>query len=92
MMSLKSLHILQNGIKEEGMIELFKSFEHNNGLEEIRLNDNSMKGSAHIFVEVLENLQKLKIVDISDLLVGDEYSLKIFNCFKVYIDIYIEIA
>ena len=83
MKSLKCIHILQNGIKEEGMIELFKSFVSNVGLEEIRLNDNSMKGSAHVFVEVLEKLENLKIIDISDLLVGDDYSMKIFVTFKV---------
>ena len=83
MKSLKCIHILQNGIKEEGMIELFKSFVSNLDLEEIRLNDNSMKGSAHVFVEVIEKLEKLKIIDISDLLVGDDYSMKIFVMFKV---------
>ena len=83
MKSLKSLRILQNGIKEEGMIELFKSFVFNPELEELKMNDNSMKGSAHVFLEVLEKLQNLKIIDISDLLVGDEFSLKIFTIFKV---------
>jgi len=83
MKSLKSLHILQNGIKQEGMIELFKSFVCNPDLEVLRMNDNSMKGSADVFVEVLDKLQNLKVVDISDLLVGDEFSLKIFTIFKV---------
>ena len=63
MKSLKSFHILQNGIKQEGMIEIFKSFLSNPGLEEIRLNDNSMKGSAHVFVEVLEKLENLQIFE-----------------------------
>jgi Ran GTPase-activating protein (RanGAP) involved in mRNA processing and transport len=88
MKSLKSLHILQNGIKQEGMIELFKSFVCNPELEELKMNDNSMKGSADVFVEVLDKLQNLKVIDISDLLVGDEFSLKIFTIFKVNYLIY----
>jgi Ran GTPase-activating protein (RanGAP) involved in mRNA processing and transport len=83
MKSLKSLHFFQNGIKEEGMIELFKSFTLNPDLEEIKMNDNSMKGSAQVFVEILEKLQNLKVLDVSDLLIGDEYALRIFTMFKV---------
>jgi Ran GTPase-activating protein (RanGAP) involved in mRNA processing and transport len=83
MKSLKSLHILQNGIKQEGMIELFKSFVSNQDMEELRMNDNSMKGSADVFVEVLDKLQNMKVLDLSDLLIGDEFSLRIFTIFRV---------
>lgn len=89
MKSLKSLYILQNGIKQDGMVELFKSFVYNPELEELRMNDNSMKGSVDVFVEVLDKLQNLKVIDVSDLLVGDEYSLKIFSIFKVKCSIYL---
>lgn len=80
--SLKKVQMFQNGIKQEGMIEIFKSFPSNPELEEIKLNDNSMKGSAHVFVEVLPKLVKLRVIDVSDLMIGDEFSVKIFNIFK----------
>jgi len=82
MKTLKVLIIFQNGIKAEGMVELFKSFVSNPDLEEIRLNDNSMKGSADVFVTVLPKLVKLKILDVSDLLIGDDFSVKIFQTLK----------
>ena len=79
MKSLRIIHIFQNGIKEEGITELIKSFGSNPLLAHIKLNDNLVKNAAPALIDVLPLLTKLKTLDISDSLLGHEHSLNIFK-------------
>jgi len=82
MTSLKVIHIMQNGIKDDGMTELVKSFGLNPYLEEIKMNDNILKASCLVFVDNLKKLSNLRIIDLSDLVIKDENSIKLFKEFK----------
>ena len=84
--SLKMVQFFQNGIREEGMGELIKSFAFNKKLETIKINDNLIKDSAPLLIEVLPELVELKVIDISDSLLGNDHSLKIFQIFSVNIN------
>ena len=77
------IQFFQNGIREEGMAELIKSFAFNQKLETVKINDNLIKDSAPHLIEVLPQLTELKVIDISDSLLGNDYSLKIFQLFSV---------
>jgi Ran GTPase-activating protein 1 len=79
MKSLKLVQFFQNGIKEEGMAELIKSFGSNQNLNHIKLNDNLIKNSAPALIEVLPKLTELISLDISDSLLGHEHSVNIFK-------------
>ena len=83
MRSLRVFHAFQNGIKKDGLTELIKALSSNEELEEIKINDNILKGAGEILVESVKNLKKLKIVDFSDLMIGDQVSIELFNEFKV---------
>ncbi len=79
MKSLKSIHLFQNGIKEEGMAELIKSFGSNQFLSHLMINDNLIKDSAPVLVEILPLLSNLQVLDISDSLLGHHHSVFIFK-------------
>lgn len=79
MKSLRFIQMYQNGIKEEGMSDLIKSFGSNSLLTHIKLNDNLVKNSAPALTEVLPLLTNLQSLDISDSLLGHEHSLNIFK-------------
>ena len=79
MKSLEHIEIFQNGIKEEGMIEVIKSFDNNRNLKVIKINDNWIKSGAKIFSEIIPNLSHLKILDISDLKIGNSNAILIFK-------------
>ena len=79
MKSLEHVEIFQNGIKEEGMIEVIKSFNDNRNLKVIKINDNWIKSGAKIFSEIIPNLSHLKILDISDLKIGNSNAILIFK-------------
>jgi Ran GTPase-activating protein (RanGAP) involved in mRNA processing and transport len=81
--TLKMIQFFQNGIREEGMAELIKSFAFNKCLHTIKINDNLIKDSAPHLIDVLPGLSELKVIDISDSLLGNEHSLKIFQVFSV---------
>jgi Ran GTPase-activating protein (RanGAP) involved in mRNA processing and transport len=83
MESLKIVQFFQNGIREEGMSELIKSFAFNKKLEVIKINDNLIKDSAPFLIDVLPELNELRVIDISDSLLGNDHSLKIFQVFSV---------
>ena len=79
MKTLKTIHMFQNGIKEEGMNHLIKSFGSNPELCFLKLNDNLIKDSAPVLVETLPLLQNLQVLDISDSLLGHSHSVNIFK-------------
>jgi Ran GTPase-activating protein (RanGAP) involved in mRNA processing and transport len=79
MKSLKTIHLFQNGIKEEGMGELIKSFSNNPFLSHLKLNDNWIKDSAPILIDTLPILNNLQLLDISDSLLGHVHSVNIFK-------------
>jgi Ran GTPase-activating protein 1 len=79
MKSLEHVEIFQNGIKEDGMIEIIKSFDNNRNLKVIKINDNWIKSGAKIFSEIIPNLCHLKILDISDLKIGNSNAVLIFK-------------
>jgi Ran GTPase-activating protein (RanGAP) involved in mRNA processing and transport len=77
------VQFFQNGIREEGMAELIKSFAFNKKLENIKINDNLIKDSAPILIDVLPELTELRVIDISDSLLGNDHSLNLFQIFSV---------
>ena len=79
MESLEHIEIFQNGIKEEGMIDIINSFGKNKNLKVIKINDNLIKSGAKIFSEIIPTLIHLKILDISDLNLGNSNALLIFK-------------
>ena len=79
MESLEHVEIFQNGIKEEGMIDIINSFGKNKNLKVIKINDNLIKSGAKIFSEIIPTLIHLKILDISDLNLGNSNALLIFK-------------
>ena len=79
MKSLRHIQLFQNGIKEEGMAELFKSFKLNPELKILKLNDNLVKNSCPHLVEILPSLTELNVLDISDSLLGHEHSISLFK-------------
>jgi Ran GTPase-activating protein (RanGAP) involved in mRNA processing and transport len=81
--SFTKIQIFQNGIREEGMSELLKSLAFNKNLESIKVNDNLIKDASPILLEVLPQLTELREIDISDSLLGNDHSLKIFMALAV---------
>jgi Ran GTPase-activating protein (RanGAP) involved in mRNA processing and transport len=83
--SFTKIQIYQNGIREEGMKEVIKSLEANKNLSVVKLNDNLIKDASPALIEVLPKLTELTVLDISDSLLGNEYSLQIFKVLAVHI-------
>lgn len=79
MKSLKHIQLFQNGIKEEGMADLFKSLRFNSQLKILKLNDNLIKNSCNHLVEVIPALTSLNVLDISDSLLGHDHSICLFK-------------
>jgi len=79
MKSLRHVQLFQNGIKEEGMAELFKSLRYNTELQILKLNDNLIKNSCPNLVEVIPALTRLNLLDVSDSLLGHEHSISLFK-------------
>jgi Ran GTPase-activating protein (RanGAP) involved in mRNA processing and transport len=77
--SFTTIQVFQNGIREEGMLELLKSLAANKNLSVLKLNDNLIKDASTVLVDVLPSLTELTVLDISDSLLGNEHSLKIFQ-------------
>lgn len=78
--SLLEVVIYQNGIKEDGMINLLNGLTTNKNLEILKINDNSIVGkSADSLVTLLNVLPKLSCLDVSDSKLGNENSLKVVN-------------
>jgi Ran GTPase-activating protein 1 len=77
---MKEFVAFQNGIKEEGMRSLLEGLASNNELEVLKINDNIIKDTSFIELQGLINkLNKLKVIDLSDSGLGGENSLEIFN-------------
>lgn len=81
MKSLQHFEVFQNGIKEEGMLEILTALGFNPELEVVRLNDNVVKETCKIFIEVLPNLTNLRVIDISDSILGNHHSMELFKTF-----------
>lgn len=79
MKTLKHIEIFQNGIKEEGMADILSSLECNPDLEVLRLNDNVIKNTCSILIKTIPSLLKLKVIDISDSILGHEQSIEVFK-------------
>jgi Ran GTPase-activating protein 1 len=87
MQSLTHIQIFQNGIKEEGMSELIKSFGSNPHLHILKLNDNLIKNAGPALIEVIPSLSKLRVLDISDSLLGYEHSINLFKALTLLEDL-----
>lgn len=83
MKSLKKITMFQNGIKEDGMKAIFESLAFNPELELLKINDNLIKNSSADLIAVLPTLKCLQVIDISDSLIGSNFSLEIFKTFLV---------
>ena len=80
MKSFEHIEMFQNGIKKEGMLDVISSLKENANLKELRINDNWLKDDvAKEFAIVAKSLTKLKILDISDLMIGNSNSVEIFK-------------
>lgn len=83
MQSLTEFQAFQNGIKEEGMAALLDSLSLNKELKIIKINDNLIKDAAVRLPEMLAQLNKLEIIDISDSLLGDNHAISFFKSLSV---------
>lgn len=78
--SLIEVVTFQNGIKEDGMINLLNGLANNKNIEILKINDNSIVGkAADELIKLLKDLTKLRCLDISDSKLGSENSLKVMN-------------
>lgn len=79
MKSLENLEMFQNGISSTGMKSIFLALKENKNIKSIKINDNSIKDSIQYLIEILPELTQLKIIDISDSLIGNKFGIEFFK-------------
>ena len=79
MKSLEHLELFQNGISAKGMKEIFLSLKENTNIQILKINDNFTKDSIQTLIDIIPELKKLKIIDISDSLIGDKLGIEFFK-------------
>ena len=79
MKSLEHLELFQNGISSKGMKEIFLSLKENKNIKIIKINDNFTKESIQNLIEIIPELKSLKIIDISDSLIGKKNGIEFFK-------------
>lgn len=76
------MEFAQNGIFAEGFPDLFNSFKENPNLRIINVEDNTIKSSVKVLIEALPALKRLQVLKISDCLLQEKQSLKLFEALK----------
>ena len=79
MKSLEHLEMFQNGISSNGMKAIFLALKENKNIKVIKVNDNFVKESIQHLIEIMPELTHLKIIDISDSIIGNKYGVEFFN-------------
>ena len=79
MKSLEYLEMFQNGISPNGMKEIFLALKENKNIKSIKVNDNCIKESIQYLIEIIPELSQLKIIDISDSLIGNKFGIEFFR-------------
>ena len=79
MKSLENLEMYQNGISSTGMKAIFLALKENKNIKSIKINDNCIKDSIQYLIEILPELTQLKIIDISDSLIGNKFGIEFFK-------------
>lgn len=79
MKSLEHVEMFQNGIKVEGMKEIVQSLKENPNLKIIKINDNWIKEISLELATVVEGLKDLRIIDVSDSLIGSKNAAVLFK-------------
>lgn len=77
--SIKEVVCFQNGIREDGMKALLNGLKSNKGLRILRINDNLIKSATDELIDLLNEVQDLEILDISDSLLGCENAIRVFK-------------
>ncbi len=80
--TLERVEFAQNGIEPNGFPDLFNSFKENKNLRIINVEDNIIKSSVKFLIEALPALNKLQVLKISDCLLQEKQSLKLFEALK----------
>ena len=79
MKCLEHLEMFQNGINSNGMKAIFLSLKENKNIKIIKVNDNCIKQSIQNFIEIIPELTQLKVIDISDALIGNQLGVDFFK-------------
>ena len=79
MKSFEHIEMYQNGINTEGMKEVFLSLKENKNIKILKLNDNLIKDSIKYLIEIIPELTQLKVIDISDSLIGNKSGVEFFE-------------
>ena len=79
MKSLENLEMYQNGISSTGMKAIFLAIKENKNIKSIKINDNCIKDSIQYLIKILPELTQLKIIDISDSLIGNKFGIEFFK-------------
>ena len=77
--TLQCLEMFQNGISALGMQKIFESLKGKKNLQIIKVNDNFIKDSIQVLIEIIPELTELKIIDISDSIIGNKLSVAFFK-------------
>ena len=80
MKSLEHLEIFQNGITSNGMKSIFLALKENKNIKIMKINDNFAKDSIQTFIEIMPELTKIKVIDVSDSIMGDKLGVELFKC------------
>jgi len=79
MKSFEHLEMFQNGISSEGMKEIFLALKENKNIKIIKINDNFIKDSIKYLIEIIPELTQLKVMDVSDSLIGNKFGVELFK-------------
>ena len=79
MKSLEHLEMFQNGISSNGMKSIFLSLKENKNIKVIKVNDNFVKESIQYLIEIIPEFSNLKIIDVSDSIIGNKYGIELFK-------------
>ena len=79
MKSLEHLEIFQNGITSNGMKSIFLALKENKNIKIIKINDNFAKDSIQTFIEIMPELTKIKVIDVSDSILGNKLGVELFK-------------
>jgi len=80
--TFERIEFAQNGINEEGFNSFFPSLKDNLNLRIINLEDNTIKNSSKLLIEILPDLKKLQSLIINDSLLTEKNSVNLFEAVK----------
>ena len=79
MKSLECLEMFQNGISSAGMKAIFIALKENKNIKIIKVNDNFIKESIKNLIEFIPEFTQLKIIDVSDSIIGNKNGVELFK-------------